>query len=196
MNLSSTVYALTGFGDLAVLLPLSTVVLVWLWRARSTREALRWAIAVALCGGGIAVLKIYFYACPPAVDLQSPSGHTGLSTLVYGAVALFAMEDAKRWRRWAVAAAGSALVLAIAATRYMLGAHSLAEIALGLAIGIATLAIFRGRGALPRAAAASPKPLLFTAVLLVAILDGQQLHAEEMLHAISTYLWAGGAACG
>ena len=37
-----------------------------------------------------ALLKIAFYACPPADDMHSPSGHTGLSTLVYGAITLAA----------------------------------------------------------------------------------------------------------
>lgn len=196
MTLSAAVHALTGVRDLAVLLPLSAVILMWLLWARSTAEALRWAIAVALCAGGTALFKIYFLACPPASDLHSPSGHTSFSTLVYGAIVLLAMAQTRGRLRWAVAAGGAALVLAIGATRFLIGAHSVPEILFGLGLGLVGLAIFRGRAVLPAAARASLKPLLFTAVLLVAVLDGQQLHAEEVLHAISTYLLATAGACG
>ena len=75
--------ALTGFGDTAVLTPLAAVMLLWLLFMRSPRGAAWWAIT-----GMTALLKVSFYGCPPTPDLHSPSGHTSLSTLVYGAMTL------------------------------------------------------------------------------------------------------------
>lgn len=79
---------LTNFGDLAVLLPLAIVILLWLVTLRPRRCAVWWAVAVGLCTGLTALLKIYFYVCPPSPELQSPSGHTSFSALVYGTLAL------------------------------------------------------------------------------------------------------------
>ena len=49
--------ALTEFGDLAVLMPLATVMLLWLLFMRSPRGAAWWAIAVVFCTGLTAILK-------------------------------------------------------------------------------------------------------------------------------------------
>jgi hypothetical protein len=70
--------ALTDFGDAAVLLPLSVVILVWLQSHDSRRIVGSWAIAVSLCVATTALLKIYLYACPPTPNLVSPSGHSSL----------------------------------------------------------------------------------------------------------------------
>ena len=86
--------ALTDFGDLAVLIPLAGAMLVWLLCC-SSRAAPRWVLALGFCIGVTALLKIAFYGCPPAGDVHSPSGHTSLSTLVYGALTLLA---ASAWR--------------------------------------------------------------------------------------------------
>src|SRR5215467_4837755 len=94
---------ITDLGDLAVLLPLVAVVTVWLITIRQPRVLLWWFVAVALCMGSTAALKIYFFICPPLVDLHSPSGHTSLSTLVYGALAVTVATVVTGWKRVAVA---------------------------------------------------------------------------------------------
>lgn len=195
MHFHSVVVAVTGVGDLAVLLPLSAAIFVWLLWAQRQREALRWLIAVLFAAGGTGLLKIYFLSCPLAGDLHSPSGHTAFSTLVYGALALLVASNLRGWRRWAVVAAGAGLVGAIAGTRLLLGFHTVEEVFLGLMMGLVGLVLFRGHP-LDRFGGRAPlKPLLFAAVLLIAILDGHQLRAEEVLHAISTYLLATSGVC-
>ena len=193
MHLHRVVTAVTGVGDLAVLLPLSVAIFFWLLWAQRQREAMRWLVAVLICAGGMGLLKIYFLSCPPAADLHNPSGHTGFSTLVYGALALLVASTVQGWRRWATIGAGAGLVVAIAISRLLLGAHTVAEVFLGLIMGLLGLVIFRGHP-LERFGGRAPlKPLVFAAVLLLVVLDGHQLRAQEMLHAISTYLL--GAAC-
>jgi len=128
--------ALTGFGDTAVLMPLAAVMLLWLLVMRSPRGAVWWAITVAFCVGMTALLKVSFYGCPPTPDLHSPSGHTSLSTLVYGAMTLVTANETGGVRRIMAVSGGTGFILAIAASRLLLHAHSAAEVSVGLVMAI------------------------------------------------------------
>jgi hypothetical protein len=50
--------SLTDFGDLAVLLPLAAAILLWLFAVGERRVALWWLVALTLCIGVIAMLKV------------------------------------------------------------------------------------------------------------------------------------------
>lgn len=189
------IVGLTDFGDLALLLPLSALLLVWLLLLRSWSSALWWVIAVGLCMGGLGLLKIYFYACPPLPDLRSPSGHTGFGTLVYGAFALVLAGEARGWRRAGIVALGAGLGVGIAATRVILGAHSLVEAELGVAVGVGALAVFAFGYLRRRPENLSLSSLAAAAAVLIALFHGRALHAEELLRAISVYLRVG-STCG
>src|SRR4051794_34577242 len=191
----SLLLTITNFGDLAVLLPVAGIIPLWLVAVRLPRVALRWAVALALCLGGIAALKIFFYACPPLAELRSPSGHTGLSTLVYGALLLILAAEGAGWRRVLILVAGAMFILAIALSRVLLHAHTPLEAVLGLAIGSFALPVF-AQGYIGRSdAPLSVRPLVVAVALLLVVLHGQQLHAEELLHAIGVYLQVATLAC-
>jgi membrane-associated phospholipid phosphatase len=136
--------ALTDFGDLAVLLPLAAAMLTWLLLYFS-RAATQWVLALGCCVGLTALLKIAFYACPPSSDMHSPSGHTSLSTVVYGALTIVAAAAWPGLRRVLVIGSGAGLILAIGVSRVLLDAHSVAEVSLGLVIGAVSLAVFSQR---------------------------------------------------
>jgi membrane-associated phospholipid phosphatase len=176
---------LTDFGDAAVLIPLAATMLLWLCLGNS-RSAAWWAVSVGFCVGLTTFLKIFFYGCPPASDLRTPSGHTAFSFLVYGAIALVTAVQARGLRRALAVGIGASLILTIAASRLLLEIHSLPEVSLGLVIGAVSLILF-GRIYLQ-----SPRtqvwPLLVAAGMLVTILHGQELHAEEFMHRITGYL--------
>ncbi len=187
----------TDFGDLAVLLPVAAVVLLWLLAVRSVRGAVWWLAALALCIGGTALLKIYFFACSPVPSLASPSGHSSFSTLVYGALAaIVAPELTAGWRRIIVLAGGIALIATIAVSRLILGVHSLPEIMLGIAVGLVSLGLFAQGYLRARPTGAWLTPLLVAVAVLWVILHGHELRAEELLHAISRYLHVGSILCG
>lgn len=76
-----------------MLLPLISVMLLWLVLARFQRAAVWWVISVVLCAIFTGVLKLFFYGCPRVLDLNNPSGHANLSTLVYGAILLVTVTD-------------------------------------------------------------------------------------------------------
>ena len=65
-------------------------------------------------------------------------------------------------------------------------AHSLAEVGLGLMIGIVSLALFGQKYV--QAPDTKVWPLLIAAGVLISVLHGSQLHAEELLHRITGYV--------
>ena len=177
--------ALTDFGDAAVLIPLAAAMLVWLWFG-DTRSSVWWAVSVGFCVGLTATLKIFFYGCPPASDMHSPSGHTAFSILVYGGLAVAAALQSRGLGRRLAIGVGAGLILTIAVSRLLLDVHSRAEVGLGFVIGTASLILF-GRK-LPRYRQAKVWSLLVTVGVLMTVLHGQELRAEEFLHRITGYL--------
>jgi membrane-associated phospholipid phosphatase len=188
-------HALTDFGDAAVLLPLSIVILLWMLIHHGRRVSASWVIAVSLCVGATTLLKIYLYACPPQPDLVSPSGHTSLSVLIYGAIALVIAAEQRGWSRAAIFFSGTGLIVAIAGSRLWLNAHTAPEVAIGIVIGIATLTLFADRYGRSRTEGASLSPFILSVVMVTAILHGQELRAEAFLHAISNHLHLKSIAC-
>jgi membrane-associated phospholipid phosphatase len=187
--------ALTDFGDAAVLLPLSAVMLVWLLWLRARTAAVSWVVAVSLCIVGTALLKILLYVCSPVPGLVSPSGHTSLSILIYGALALIIAAERRGWQRVTVLAAGAGLIVGITGSRLALDAHSAVEVGIGILIGSATLALFASRYLSLRSAEESRLPLILPAIAVITLLHGHELRAERFLHAISRYLHLRGNAC-
>lgn len=185
----------TNFGDLAVLLPLVAVVTIWLIAARQRQALAAWLAAVALCLGATAVLKVYFFLCPPLPELHSPSGHTSLSTLVYGSLTLALAAAVAGPRRWAVAAAGAAFIVGIGLSRIAIHAHSLLEVVVGSLIGSLALALFAGVFWRHRPPEPRVQPLAMVCVALMVVLNGEELRAEEFLRSLGLYLTHAGLAC-
>jgi len=180
--------SLTNLADPAVLLPLAIAILIWLLAMRSAVAAAWWLIAVAICIGGTALLKIYFFACPPMTDLHSPSGHTSLGTLVYGTLFMFVAAETRRWKRWVMTAVGALFILSIAASRQLLHAHTALEVWLGLLIGSVALATFTKSYLSHHPMRVWLQPLVLAVVILMVIFHGHELRAEEVLDKISAYL--------
>ena len=187
MTALNALTALTNFGDLAVLLPVTIVVFVWLYFLSSKRDAAWWAAAATLCMGGTALLKIFFVVCPLVDQLHSPSGHTSLSTLVYGAIALFVATADARWR-YAVISSGGVLVLLIATSRIALHDPTTLEAGLGLVIGAVALCVFARSYLAVERPTVPLRPLLLSVAVLLVFLHGRQLPAEGLLRAIGTYI--------
>jgi membrane-associated phospholipid phosphatase len=186
---------LTDFGDAAVLLPLSVVILMWLLSDDARRVVGSWVIAVGLCVATTALLKIYLYACPLAPDFVSPSGHSSLSVLIYGAIALVIAAQHTGWLRAVILATGVSLIVAITVSRLWLNAHSAPEVAVGVAIGTATLALFAAHYLRSRTEGKWLRPLILWVIVITAIFHGQELRAEAFLHAISRHLHLRSIAC-
>jgi membrane-associated phospholipid phosphatase len=188
--------SLTNLADLAVVLPLAIAILLWLLVMRSSGAAAWWLVAVAICIAGTALLKTYFFACPPMADLHSPSGHTSLGTLVYGALFMFIAAETQRWRRWAVAITGATFILSIALSRLLLHAHTIPEVGIGLLIGGVALAIFTKAYLSHHPMRVWLQPLVLVVAVILIIFHGHELRAEELLQQISDYLEITARLCG
>jgi membrane-associated phospholipid phosphatase len=170
-------HLVTDLGDAILLLPASALVLGYLLYLRSGRAAIAWASTVALCIGLTIVAKLAFLACGgwvSALDIRSPSGHTSLSFTFYAGTALAISADKDRTTRLVLAGLSMLLVLAIAASRIVLEAHTASEVVTGLAIGGACVWWYwtrRGAGAAPIAW----EPVVAGFVALALVLHG--LHA-------------------
>jgi membrane-associated phospholipid phosphatase len=188
-------HTLTDFGDTAVVLPLSVVISSWLLRHHSRRILVSWIIAVSFCVTITALSKTYLYACPIGSDLVSPSGHTSLSTLTYGAIALVIAAEGSRILQTSVLGAGIGFICAIAGSRVVLNAHSGLEVGIGILIGIAALALFTRYYLRWRNEGAPLLALVLPAILVIAVFHGQDLRVELVLHAISHHLRLASFAC-
>jgi len=179
--------ALTRFGDAALLLPLAATICLWLLLSGAARAAAWWTLSIFFCIGVTAVSKIFFWGCPPISDLHSPSGHTSLSALVYGAIALIIAVEGGAWRPRIAVAGSIALILAIALSRLLLDAHTVSEIVLGGVIGTASIALFGNRYRRLRPKNARLAPLLVGVAVLTFALHGTEVRAEGLLHRITAF---------
>jgi membrane-associated phospholipid phosphatase len=180
---------LTDFGDSAVLLPLSAVVLIWLLVTRSVGAAIWWVGVLVVFGAVIGGLKMLFFACPPAVDVRSPSGHTGFSMLVYGGIAvIIAAQRRSLWSQAGIMLVTIALVVGIAISRVTLHMHSRTETLIGFLIGAAAVAVFVFGYRRTTTNGRLMAPLLFAVVLTAAIFHGTRLNAETNLQTLGGWL--------
>jgi membrane-associated phospholipid phosphatase len=195
MMLETLTTTITDLGDLALLGPLALLLLAWLV-IRARAAAVAWIAALAVCGAGTALLKIYLGACPVISGLSSPSGHTSMSVLVFGGL-VTVLAGGRGGQRLAFVVGGAILALAIALSRIALGAHTPVEVAAGAAIGGIALALFARAYLRNPASEADVRPLVAAAMLVILLLHGHASRAEEIIRAVRSYLVAGGAlSCG
>jgi membrane-associated phospholipid phosphatase len=136
----------TDCGDTAVTLPLALLVLVFLVGVRERRLAFYWVLMVLACGAAIGALKLVFGACTSRfgfLEIVSPSGHTAMSTAIYGSLALLVGASVRGPGRWAAYLAAAVLIAGIAVSRVMLQIHDAPEVVVGLIVGIGAAAGFR-----------------------------------------------------
>ena len=137
--------AVAALGDSALLLPASLLLFCYLAGSRRMGLALAWALALAVTGATTLGAKLLFHACGSALtdlDVISPSGHASFAIIFYGAFAVMIGTGRSRRVAFCLAAGLALLVVAIAVSRVRTGAHSPAEVAIGMGIGAAGLALF------------------------------------------------------
>jgi membrane-associated phospholipid phosphatase len=172
---------LTDFADQAVVLPLIATVALALGILGWHRGAVGWLAAVGASFTSVVVLKLGFLDCADTVGLpllRSPSGHTAAAAVIVGGFAV--LFGCGRLTTLAAAVLGA---MVIGATRIALGMHSLPEVIVGGAVGVA--------GAVGFAFIAGRTPRLrlqwvFAAVAIVALLlHGRHLDAEPRIRLVA-----------
>lgn len=134
-------------GDPILLLLGGLGVFFYLWSADERRAlAHSWAVAFGLCVLLTVVSKFVFHSIrwneASSLRLLSPSGHVAIGTGFYGCCAI--MLTARRSRTVRVLVCiGTALLLGmLAASRVLLGGHTVPEVMVAFAIGGASLVVF------------------------------------------------------
>jgi membrane-associated phospholipid phosphatase len=175
---------ISDLGDSAILLPLSLLLVAALWRYQSWSAALAFLWAAGFCAAVMFVLKVSFLTCGGTwqAGILSPSGHTSMSTTVYGAFAIVSARQAPDWRRLLIFAAGGLVIISIAISRIVLGMHSPPEVVLGLLVGMVALVIFALRYIRLGSTALNLPLLLAISCLILLILHGARLPAPRIAH--------------
>ena len=115
--------------------------------------------------------------------------------LVYGAVFALILARGGNWQKIVTVSAGIALALGIAISHMVIGAHSMTEIIMGMAIGAASLALFVAGSRRSISAALASWSLTVPSVMVVLLLNGNHLQAAEIFRFLGLYLRNAGI-CG
>jgi membrane-associated phospholipid phosphatase len=189
---------ITDFGDSAILLPVSALVLAALWLSGARRTAAAWGIAVGLACLVMVALKIGLRPCDRTLilELRNPSGHSAFSAVVYGGLALLVAQHVEsRLLRAAIAVLATGWILLIGVSRVAVHAHTPAEVAVGLAVGAAAVGLF----ALQQKQLAVPRLVLpVTGLLLVVVLaglHGTKAEAEGLIRRLAWVIYDEAGIC-
>lgn len=187
------VHLITDFGDAALLVPASAMLLAYLLYVRSARTAGIWAVTLALCACLTVFAKLALYTCGSEfsfADLRSPSGHTSVSVTFYGCCALMMSADKERSTRLLLIAGSAIIAVAIAMSRVVLEAHTVADVVAGFSIGAFCVAWFASRY-FTEPSSPLPWELAAAALAVVALaahgshwtVEATLAHVARLLHA-------------
>lgn len=178
----------TDFGDSAVTVPLALLTLIFMISAGQRRLAFGWVLAIGGCAIAIGALKLVFGACGPwltTAAIVSPSGHTAMSTAVYGSLALLVAARLSPHHRVLLMIATGIAIVGIAASRVALHDHTPAEIAVGFIVGAGAVAVFRTMLGCLEAPALPLKWLLLGGAAIVAAMHGRRWMIEPAMHRLA-----------
>lgn len=168
---------LTDFADQAVILPVVLAVAIALAAQGWRRGALTWLIVVGATFFATLIFKLMFLACSPLfgpMDVHSPSGHVAAATVVSGGLAAMFTR-----RRHSILPAALLAAIVIGISRLVLGMHSLPEVIIGAAVGLAgAAALMRFGGQPPRLNVA---PLVAVVLVVAMLFHGLHLPAEAAI---------------
>lgn len=190
--------AVTDLGDAAFLLPASIALVAYLLLRRSAQAAAAWLTALGLCAGLTILAKIAFYACGAEVAsllIRTPSGHASLSSTFYCCGALVLSANRERPVRLLFLLASAAIVLAIAASRILLHAHTPEEVIAGLLIGLCCIAWFAFRHLHTNVPALPLLPAAVAVIALAVVTHGRHIAVEDRIARLAQELPFVGRVC-
>lgn len=129
----------TNLGDSGLLSVLALLGALYLYGVGGKRTALAIMATLFLCLAIMGFLKVVFIGCGhliPWLNVRSPSGHAAMSAAIYGTFALIVIHHFENWKRYASIVGAAFLVFSIAASRILLGYHTVSEVGVGLLIGL------------------------------------------------------------
>lgn len=131
---------ITQFGDAIIMLPAAIAITLWLAASGARRLTLYWIGLFGVAAALVTLTKIAFVGWGMGIaglDFTGISGHTTFAMAVIPTLLYLAVPStATLWRALA-ALAGIVFALLIGISRLTLHAHSLSEVVLGWALGLA-----------------------------------------------------------
>ncbi|WP_457551183.1 VTT domain-containing protein [Desulfobacula sp.] len=199
--------AITEFGDSFVNICLFGAVLLVLLGHRCYRTAGFWVLTVLGGLGGVQLLKWLVHLPRPvalyhgASAFGFPSGHTTMTVILYGFLAILVVQSFSGSMRWGIFVTALLVSFVIAISRLYLGAHWLSDVLGGFFIGT-SWTILIGIVYLKKPAEKVPRRLLGLMIVLVVGIAGgwhvSQHHEKDLsfytprhkVQAMSLATWA------
>lgn len=184
-------FALTGFGGVAVTIPVALAIAAWLAAGMRFRSAVEWLVLLGAAASLTVLTKIAFLGWGVGIrpiDFTGISGHAVLATLVYPVVISVVLVNTRVFYRRAGFLIGLAFGFAIGASRVAVRAHSISEIVVGCALGALIACIFVSRlEARPAPTEPSPHPILvaLSLVALIGSLHGLHVPTQRWVTSIA-----------
>jgi hypothetical protein len=175
------------FGELALIAPAFVAACTVLVFHRRHRDALAWALALAVCVGVTLILKIFvgrfdFNILHRSFQTGSfPSGHAGISLVFYDGLAALLWYGSRSLLLRMLATALVSLQAMIVVSVFLLGWHPVIDIVAGLFLGAACLGAARCSG-MPRPA--TVEGLAGLAIVVAAVIiafHGERLYDKKLI---------------
>jgi membrane-associated phospholipid phosphatase len=185
-----------NLGHSAILLPASLAlfgILLWLGRRA---DAMAFLAALTVCLVAALLAKLFFHGCGSGdlvLGIESPSGHVSFSAVFYGCLALLIAAGRPSWQRTAIGAGAILFVVLIGASRVIVWAHTIPDVAAGLFIGAASVLVFQALRGPRRPLVAPIRAVAFgapaAAILIVVILHfARHWTPEPLIEAVALRL--------
>lgn len=133
---------ITMLGESKNIFLMYVAVLGWLSIRKSWRAVIHWLLLGVFCFAGVEVLKVIVHSPRPGGLIQSPkgysfpSGHTTLSTGIFGMLAVLIAREMRGNLRWIPYAISFLMCLFIGFSRLYLGAHWFTDVMGGYLYGL------------------------------------------------------------
>jgi hypothetical protein len=191
MDTTTILTAASDLGDSAVITAISMVAAIQLAWSGYRRAALVLIVAMAAAAAAIGLLKVAVIGCGAGASvagLKSPSGHAAMTAAVFGTLSFVVAGQIGGWQRFIPPSIAVVLIAGIAATRVLLGVHTVEDIAIGLATGtvVAILAIAVLRRT--RVVRVRLGLLLLVVAATAALTDGIRAPTEQMVRFFAAFV--------
>lgn len=199
MDLTALLAAASDLGDSAVITAIAVVATIQLvlWRYRGA--ALSLLVALVVGAAAIGSLKIALIGCGRGMfgsQLSSPSGHAAMTAAVLGTLSAIMAEQITGWRRFLPPLVALAVTALIAATRVLLGVHTMEEVLIGLGTGALVLGL--SLAILRRAAVVRLRlhAMLLAMAVTIAFTAGMHAPAENVIRVLASFVNRSIPMCG
>ncbi|WP_432261511.1 phosphatase PAP2 family protein [Cupriavidus sp. TMH.W2] len=179
------------FGESAYLLPCALFLCLWLYWRGAPGSARHWVLAFLPAALLVLASKLAFLGWgigSEALNFTGFSGHAMMAASVLPVMFYLAVPAAWTRRGWAAAGAGVCLAFLVGVSRLALHAHSVSEVAGGLAVGLCVSLPFIARRTTPHGPLAMVLAGVALASALVVPMTGTVGASHTLIQQLAMFL--------